>query len=302
MKRADPNISAKIIKSAIHLFEVQGIAATRIEQAYQKVKVVRRTFYKRFKSKEALVLACIQHQELLDQASLDALVNKEEPDRAITWLRRHAETAPNLNYARLLAEFPAKKSSVHKAAQAARSHVLQGLSNLLVQESYPPYLADCLMALMEAANLTNSDPDPTIAVCASLLSKSIANTRLELAPFGLDDNPIFTQIVQEYKDSGTTQWNSRELQNESSVEVLKKLRLVQFDGRDNLNLVFKGQHLSNIFTRERMSFEDVFRTTRELRYSKMQTHALLVFLSRCRLIEPQITESCKHLHWCKVKQ
>ncbi|GHV87890.1 hypothetical protein AGMMS50267_02500 [Spirochaetia bacterium] len=64
----------KLISTALNLFKKQGYAETPITEVCEAVGIAKNTFYYYFKSKEELLLACMQGQKTLDMSEVTAIL------------------------------------------------------------------------------------------------------------------------------------------------------------------------------------------------------------------------------------
>jgi AcrR family transcriptional regulator len=67
----------KLISTALDLFKKQGYNETPITEVCNAVGIAKNTFYYYFKSKEELLLACMQDQKTLDMSEVTAILLSE---------------------------------------------------------------------------------------------------------------------------------------------------------------------------------------------------------------------------------
>lgn len=170
----------RLLDTATRLFYTEGIRAVGIDRIIAEAGVAKATFYNHFPSKDDLVLAYIEEQDLLGRDAVSALPG--QPPRAMiaAIVGRISEAVvsggwrgcPFLNAA---AEYPDPTSAVRQAIDARRAWYHDSLRKLLATDGdpAPSVTASLLVAmsdgLLEAAYL--DDPDGVPALVSEALER-----------------------------------------------------------------------------------------------------------------------------------
>jgi len=129
-----------LMATARQLFLEQGIHATGIDQILKRSGTAKMTLYNNFGSKEALVIAVLEAEEVRTLAWLDEVLSKaKDPKAALlglfdafeAWFS-HTQFRGSL-LARAAAEFPARGDPVHRKVADYYAAVLARLENAVAE-------------------------------------------------------------------------------------------------------------------------------------------------------------------------
>lgn len=130
-KQSDPR--QRILEVADRLFYTEGVRATGTEKIMSLAEVAKATFYRHFKSKDALVFAYLEKR---DQALWDYLSHPAPPKdlrEALTKFERMANSPETIGcpFLRIASEFPAPANPFHRLAIQHQNKIVDYLTDLL---------------------------------------------------------------------------------------------------------------------------------------------------------------------------
>lgn len=132
-RRAQPSPRTRILAVADRLFYTHGVNAAGTEKIMAGAKVAKATFYRHFKSKDALVLAYLERR---DRFLWDTLAHPAPARNLREALQRFEQLAnrPDVTscpFLRIAAEFPDLAHPFHRAAVEHQKRILDYLTALL---------------------------------------------------------------------------------------------------------------------------------------------------------------------------
>jgi AcrR family transcriptional regulator len=130
-KQSDPR--ERILKVADRLFYAEGVRATGTEKIMSIAEVAKATFYRHFKSKDALVLAYLENR---DRALWDYLSHPTPPKdlrEALTKFEQMANWPEIIGcpFLRIASEYPDTAHPYHRLAIEHQNKILDYLTGLL---------------------------------------------------------------------------------------------------------------------------------------------------------------------------
>ena len=130
-KQSDPR--ARILAVADRLFYAEGVRATGTEKIMSVAEVAKATFYRHFESKDALVLAYLEHR---DQALWDYLSHPSPPKdlrEALTKFEQYANWPEVIGcpFLRIASEYPDTAHPFHCLAIEHQNKIVDYLADLL---------------------------------------------------------------------------------------------------------------------------------------------------------------------------
>jgi AcrR family transcriptional regulator len=130
-KQSDPR--KRILEVADRLFYAQGVRATGTENIMSIAEVAKATFYRHFKSKDALVLAYLENR---DRALWDYLSHPSPPKdlrEALTKFEQMANWPEIIGcpFLRIASEYPDTAHPYHRLAIEHQNKILDYLTDLL---------------------------------------------------------------------------------------------------------------------------------------------------------------------------
>ncbi len=130
-KKADPR--ERILEVADRLFYADGVRATGTEKIMSLAEVAKATFYRHFKSKDALVLAYLENR---DRALWEYLSHPTPPKdlrEALTKFEQMANWPEIIGcpFLRIASEFPDTAHPYHRLAIEHQNKILDYLTDLL---------------------------------------------------------------------------------------------------------------------------------------------------------------------------
>ena len=152
-------VRERILETASELFYRQGIAAVGVDAIIGKAEVARMSFYRHFKSKEGLVLACLEARDERFRAWLASEVDRLAPDPKdkplavfdALALRFATQDYRGCAFLNTMAETPDRKDAVHRAAAAHKGKIGAYFETLLREAGRDPALAADLLLLFDGA-------------------------------------------------------------------------------------------------------------------------------------------------------
>ncbi|VAW43515.1 hypothetical protein MNBD_CHLOROFLEXI01-1906 [hydrothermal vent metagenome] len=148
-----------ILKTARRLFIQQGFTATSMRQLAQEVGIGKATIYHHFADKQAIMLALLDEELVIDKAALVALVTESDPRRRIetavsTSLTIFKKSADLVQVARR--EVPAGRERVNARFHAywnantalVSEAVVQGQAAGIFRDVDPAHVAQILVAMI----------------------------------------------------------------------------------------------------------------------------------------------------------
>jgi AcrR family transcriptional regulator len=130
-KKAEPR--DRILAVADRLFYIEGVRATGTEKIMSIAEVAKATFYRHFESKDALVLAYLEHR---DRALWDYLAHPSAPEnlrQALVKFEAYANWPEVVGcpFLRIASEFPDTAHPFHRLAIEHQNKIVDYLSGLL---------------------------------------------------------------------------------------------------------------------------------------------------------------------------
>jgi AcrR family transcriptional regulator len=152
-------VRERILETASELFYRRGIQAVGVDAIIEKADVARMSFYRHFKSKEGLVLACLEARDERFRAWLAAQVDRLAPEAkdkplavfdalALRFATRGYRGCVFLN---TMAETADRHDAVHRAAAAHKGKIGTYLEALLRDAGLEPAYASDLLLLFDGA-------------------------------------------------------------------------------------------------------------------------------------------------------
>jgi AcrR family transcriptional regulator len=131
LKQSDPR--KRILEVADRLFYAEGVRATGTEKIMSMAQVAKATFYRHFKSKDALVLAYLENR---DRALWDYLSEPTPPKdlrEALTKFEQMANWPEIIGcpFLRIASEYPDTAHPYHRLAIEHQNKILDYLTDLL---------------------------------------------------------------------------------------------------------------------------------------------------------------------------
>ena len=131
LDKADPR--ERILEVADRLFYADGVRATGTEKIMANAKVAKATFYRHFESKDALVLAYLEHR---DRTLWDYLADPAPPKDVREALIKFEQAANRSDiigcpFLRIASEFPDPAHPFHRRAIEHQDRIVDYLAALL---------------------------------------------------------------------------------------------------------------------------------------------------------------------------
>ena len=152
-------VRERILDVATRLFYEKGIQAVGVDAIIGEADVARMSFYRQFKSKEGLVLACLARRDETLLAWFDAKVRRLAPlpaDRPLAVfealaLRFAADRYRGCGFINTMVEMPDPEDPAHRAAASHKSRFQDYLARLLREGGLDEALAPDLLLLFDGA-------------------------------------------------------------------------------------------------------------------------------------------------------
>lgn len=149
----------RILETASDLFYRKGIQAVGVDAIIVQADVARMSFYRHFKSKEGLVLACLEARDERFRAWLKGEVDRLAPkakDKPLAVfdalaLRFATEDYRGCAFLNTMAETPDRDDAVHRAAAGHKGKIGAYFETLLREAGRDPALAADLLLLFDGA-------------------------------------------------------------------------------------------------------------------------------------------------------
>ncbi len=130
-KQSNPR--ERILEVADRLFYMEGVRATGTEKIMSMAEVAKATFYRHFESKDALVLAYLEHR---DRALWDYLAHPTPPKdlrEALTKFEQYLNWPEVIGcpFLRMASEFPDTAHPFHRLAIQHQDKIVDYLTDLL---------------------------------------------------------------------------------------------------------------------------------------------------------------------------
>lgn len=152
----------RILEVAGELFYREGVRAVGIDAIIEQADVARMSFYRHFKSKDGLVLACVQQRDERVLAWFEREVARLAPDphdRPLAVfdalaLRFKTERYRGCGLLNTMSEMPDRTDTAHRAAAQAKTRFEGYLAGLLRGAGLPDSHAADLLQLFDGAAVT----------------------------------------------------------------------------------------------------------------------------------------------------
>lgn len=152
-------VRQRILETADDLFYRKGIQAVGVDAIIGKADVARMSFYRHFKSKEGLVLACLKARDERFRAWLQGEVDRLAPkakDKPLAVfdalaLRFATKDYRGCAFLNTIAETPDRDDAVHRAAAGHKGKIGTYFETLLRDAGLDPALAADLLLLFDGA-------------------------------------------------------------------------------------------------------------------------------------------------------
>ena len=150
-KQSDPR--ERILKVADRLFYAEGVRATGTEKIMSIAEVAKATFYRHFKSKDALVLAYLENR---DRALWDYLSHPTPPKdlrEALTKFEQMANWPEIIGcpFLRIASEYPDTAHPYHRLAIEHQNKILDYLTDLLKPFAIDRRAAAAILSVIDGA-------------------------------------------------------------------------------------------------------------------------------------------------------
>lgn len=155
-------VRERILEVAGELFYREGVQAVGVDAIIAKADVARMSFYRHFKSKDGLVVACVERRDERIRAWFEAQVARLAPDAnnrplavfdALA-LRITAERYRGCGFLNTMAEMSDRTGAAHRAAAAHKARFQDYFARLLHEAGLPETHAPDLMQLFDGAVVT----------------------------------------------------------------------------------------------------------------------------------------------------
>ena len=179
-----------LIEAAFARFYRDGFCEVGLDQILADVGISKTAFYKHFESKDALMLAVLEHQDRWLREHFRAAIDRQGSDPRARLLALfdvvddivHFDGFRGCFFVNVAMEFPLAHSPAHVAA-AANKRAMQEIITQLAEEAgakRPEVLAKELMLLMEGAYVTSHvSGDPDAVQNARRASEVLVDRRLD---------------------------------------------------------------------------------------------------------------------------
>jgi AcrR family transcriptional regulator len=155
-------VRERILDVAGDLFYREGVQAVGVDAIIANADVARMSFYRHFKSKDGLVVACVERRDERIRTWFEAQVNRLAPsanDRPLAVfdalaLRIAAERYRGCGFINTMTEMADRANSAHRAAAAHKERFEAYLARLLREAGLPEEHAPDLMQLFDGAVVT----------------------------------------------------------------------------------------------------------------------------------------------------
>jgi AcrR family transcriptional regulator len=150
-KQSDPR--KRILEVADRLFYAEGVRATGTEKIMSIAEVAKATFYRHFKSKDALVLAYLENR---DRALWDYLSQPTPPKdlrEALTKFEQMANWPEIIGcpFLRIASEYPDTAHPYHRLAIEHQNKILDYLTDLLKPFAIDKRAAAAILGVIDGA-------------------------------------------------------------------------------------------------------------------------------------------------------
>lgn len=152
-------VRERILDVASDLFYRQGIRAVGVDAIIREADVARMSFYRHFRSKEGLVVACVERRDEAVRDWFEKRVKRLAPnpkDRPLAVfdalaMRFTSENYRGCGFINTMAEMPDRAGAVHRSAAGHKARFEEYLSGLLREAGFPESLAIDLLLLFDGA-------------------------------------------------------------------------------------------------------------------------------------------------------
>ena len=155
------NKREQIVETALNLFYQKGFHATGVDTIIKVANVSKKTLYKHFQSKEALILEVLRKRDALfieKFVERTESMGKTDKQRLLTifdaidiWI--HEETFSGCMFINAAAEFASMDNPCHQLCKTHKTHICQYIEKLARNEGtkQPKKLSEKLNLLIEGA-------------------------------------------------------------------------------------------------------------------------------------------------------
>jgi len=152
-------VRERILDVATDLFYRQGIQAVGVDAIIREADVARMSFYRHFRSKEGLVVACVERRDEAVRDWFEKRVKRLAPnpkDRPLAVfdalaIRFAAEHYRGCGFINTMAEMPDREGAVHRSAAGHKARFEEYLARLLREAGLPEAHAIDLLLLFDGA-------------------------------------------------------------------------------------------------------------------------------------------------------
>lgn len=152
-------VRERILEVASELFYQKGIQAVGVDAIILKADVARMSFYRHFKSKEGLVLACITRRDEALRTWFEVEVKRLAPDPKqrplavfdVLALRFATDHYRGCGFINTMVEIADPKEAAHQAASEHKTRFQDYLARLLQEAGFHEELAPDLLLLFDGA-------------------------------------------------------------------------------------------------------------------------------------------------------
>ena len=154
-------VRERILDVATQLFYQRGIQAVGVDAIITKADVARMSFYRHFKSKEGLVVACLLRRDAAIRAWFEAEVNRLAPHPKSRTLavfdalakRFATEHYRGCGFINTMAEMPDRAGAAHRSAAQHKRRFEEYFAKLLREEGLAETHAPDLLLLFDGATV-----------------------------------------------------------------------------------------------------------------------------------------------------
>jgi AcrR family transcriptional regulator len=178
MSRRRTQTHERIIATATALFAEQGYGAVTLEKVADSCGLARRTIYRHFESRDALLIEAMLRVGRLDLARIEHIVQEEpEPIRALVWMTEHSIAAVRDN--------PGWKLVFERLGHVADGSLRNELHAILATGQ--SYKCEIFRRCQAAGHVIPGDPR---AIAFTTMSVQAVKLRLHYAGAGVNEADV----------------------------------------------------------------------------------------------------------------
>ena len=152
-------VRERILAVASDLFYRKGIQAVGVDAIIREADVARMSFYRHFRSKEGLVVACVEQRDEVVRDWFEKRVKRlarNPKDRPLAVfdalaMRFTTERYRGCGFINTMAEMPDREGAVHRSAAGHKARFEEFLARLLREAGFREALAGDLLLLFDGA-------------------------------------------------------------------------------------------------------------------------------------------------------